>query len=154
MVERNSFGFVFTPKSGKITSSNLSFPVCLEVLQHYSCRLPYKKTDHLPSTEKVLRVFSLLDPSALTILSMADFFLFFDGNKWISISWPLNLLMPLPEAPWTSLCFGELMLRSLFNVTFSRRFLGPTSLKQPSQHMLYLKWPCLSAYVFTFCLCS
>lgn len=81
MVERNSFGFVFTPKSGKITSSNLSFPVCLEVLQHYSCHLPYKKIDHLPSTEKVLRVFPLLDPSALTILSMADFFLFFDGNK-------------------------------------------------------------------------
>lgn len=41
--------------------------------------------------------------SSLTMLSMETFLLFSDGNKYLSISQPLNVLMPLPELLWNVL---------------------------------------------------
>ena len=77
-----------------------------------------------------------------TIISMVTFFLFFDGNKWVSISWPLNLLMLLSELLWNAppsalynWCCSS--LGSQLSVTFLRRLLWPTSLSQNSPYLLY-----------------
>lgn len=59
---------LFTSKSGKNNfKKSLFSSLCLKMLQHSSCHLPYKKTDCMPNTEKVSYVFPrFLDPSVLT----------------------------------------------------------------------------------------
>ena len=77
-----------------------------------------------------------------TIISMVTVFLFFDVNKWVSILWPLNLLMLWPELLWNAppsalynWCCSS--LGSQLSITFLRRLLWPTSLSQHSPQLLY-----------------
>lgn len=102
MAELNE-AFFFPPKNSKNNFKQSSL----------SCRnghLPYKKTDYMPNTEGyILHILTypiyncgsslLLHYSLLTHHAQHGslFFLFVGGNKCISISQRLNLLMPLPE---------------------------------------------------------
>lgn len=91
--------FFFLPRASKITGSNHCFPLfaykCGSIVIN-SC-LVRKMTIYQAQSKCHVYPLSLLTLLAsCTVLSLVTFFLFFDGNKWVSISQPLNLSLTSP----------------------------------------------------------
>ena len=148
----------FTPESGKNNfKQSLLSSLCLNILKHSNWHLPHKKTDCMPSTEKVVYVFSVLpNPSVLTHHNQHGDLLPF--LWWKQVSFYLVAFKSADALAWTAppsvsynWCCSS--LGSQLSVTFLRRLLWPTSLSAFTALTL-LEWSCLWAYILIFHLLS